>query len=1316
MNNYPLLDSQPRRQGSVLTYYESGKVGFKVDLDLRSIKARFMYPNNLILSSNQSEPMQGSIVFNKDKNTIEYYDGTQWLVLQTDLMSIGDGVPLVTPTLQEIRSVRSANNKLSVVAVDTDASGTADTVVWDINESNINRNDFAGVLDVDNGGTGLASITANRMLYGDGTNDMIVTNMTASNNGLFTDLSNIGALTVQSAANFQNNVTIQGNLVVNGTSTKINTQDLEVEDSVIFLNKNGLNTDSGVIIERAVGNDFYFGYDQANSLFVFKETTTENSDPATNVYLDMKAKGLTLTDGSEGVVTSDANGLLDFQSELEVAKGGTGLSSVTANRLIKGDGTNPMIVTGVEVDGSNNMSGVNTLTTNAELILPEYNTLQLYVDRLYTGTLENGQMNTPFKTIQAALNSLTVPVNVADAERQFVINVAGGTYTENLVVPNSRLIKLYAPQGGVMIDGSVTWTLDDSDDQPGVTPTLAITGQSLAETSTDDFFKQGGAWIITGNVVLNNVDLNPATSNLYVQNTDIQGTVSTVGAINDINLYIDRTSVGQINSTGINLRIAQESDLVATSIIKTFGRAFKTSFDGLSINQGVDGFGVAINCQFEGVLTDYSSGIVATIQVNDVTSELSDFTFPRTSTNGNLTFTNINRSINGIESLTSTEVDQLLNIINGASNVTFGSTTLTDDLRLPLSNVTQIYVDGQYAGTTANGLINTPYKTINAALSSAVITTPPVDDVDARQQFVINVRGGMYDEDITVPNSRMIKLVARDGLVVLGDGVGANYASTTPRNVVWEHNADEDQAPRSTLTITGQSKTETSSSHLVNGGGAWLISGDIQIDNVVVNTGTNELHLENVKLVGLLRDDLSTNPLGQLNVTMKNCFFDSSTTIPLTTANFNVIERCEFDGSFNVNRIGRIFMSELSGFTIQGINNYIPPASGYILDCQLNGVIGDYTSPNVVTVHVNEATSRLSAFTIEDSTPAGGTLTFVNISYFPSELKNLDNTEIQQLQNIGVSTINSVQWAYLGAQDQGTSTTNDVTFNSLTLTNNAAPGGQTRSLTIDDDGVVDTTQLGGITSTSASLTVTNGGDPYTTTNIEVVDSAIDINSTSGTLNVSKGGTGLTTVTANSLLKGDTTNPMVVTGVTVDGSNNIRTVDNSGLEFGDADHHIKGNSTTGIISVQADTSVDMTNTADDGLFTHNINGKYNGQTIPYTGSFVTASTGTLDLSINPGQINSVFVDEPTNGNVTLTLNANVPTNTTTVIKVIRGSDLAGNRYTGTINVQGGIGSNSIDFLFNDAGTSVTPVPINDPTMVKSFVLLNDGNAKILFPEN
>jgi hypothetical protein len=61
----------------------------------------------------------------------------------------------------------------------------------------------------------------------------------------------------------------------------------------------------------------------------------------------------------------------------------------------------------------------------------------------------------------------------------------------------------------------------------------------------------------------------------------------------------------------------------------------------------------------------------------------------------------------------------------------------------------------------------------------------------------------------------------------------------------------------------------------------------------------------------------------------------------------------------------------------------------------------------------------------------------VDLDGFPDALKNLSTTEINQLENLGSTTISSSQWGYVGNLDQNLRTTDSVSHGTLTLTSTA---------------------------------------------------------------------------------------------------------------------------------------------------------------------------------------------------------------------------------------------------------------------------------------
>ena len=71
-----------------------------------------------------------------------------------------------------------------------------------------------------------------------------------------------------------------------------------------------------------------------------------------------------------------------------------------------------------------------------------------------------------------------------------------------------------------------------------------------------------------------------------------------------------------------------------------------------------------------------------------------------------------------------------------------------------------------------------------------------------------------------------------------------------------------------------------------------------------------------------------------------------------------------------------------------------------------------------------------------------------------TELSNLTAVEGAQLENINSVTISNTQWGYLGALDQGLTTTSDVAFNSLDIEGNIDVNGTTNLDAVDIDGAV----------------------------------------------------------------------------------------------------------------------------------------------------------------------------------------------------------------------------------------------------------------------
>ena len=234
----------------------------------------------------------------------------------------------------------------------------------------------AGGTDVPvaDGGTGASSLTADAVLTGNGTSAI-----TAEGN-----LSFDGSTLAVTGA-----VTVSGDLTVSGQTTTVATTNTTIADNILELNtgiSQSLN-DAGFIIERgSTGDNAAIVWDESEDEFILGTTTATAGN---------KSGGISVTAGKLKVATIEATtaaitgGSITGITDLTVADGGTGASSLTDNAVLTGTGTSAitaegnlsfngstLAVTGAAtvsttlgVTGASTLDGVtvtdNTISTNA---------------------------------------------------------------------------------------------------------------------------------------------------------------------------------------------------------------------------------------------------------------------------------------------------------------------------------------------------------------------------------------------------------------------------------------------------------------------------------------------------------------------------------------------------------------------------------------------------------------------------------------------------------------------------------------------------------------------------------------------------------------------------------------------------------------------------------------------------------------------------------------------------------------------------------------------------------------------------------------
>lgn len=115
-------------------------------------------------------------------------------------------------------------------------------------------------------------------------------------------------LDVGGDGNFSGNLTIGGNLIINGSTTNVDTTTLLIEDNIITLNKNQTGTpatflQSGIEVERGDAQNYLFVFDEASDLF---KVGMSNSLQAVATRDDSLTSGYPYYDASQAKLVSKA--------------------------------------------------------------------------------------------------------------------------------------------------------------------------------------------------------------------------------------------------------------------------------------------------------------------------------------------------------------------------------------------------------------------------------------------------------------------------------------------------------------------------------------------------------------------------------------------------------------------------------------------------------------------------------------------------------------------------------------------------------------------------------------------------------------------------------------------------------------------------------------------------------------------------------------------------------------------------------------------------------------------------------------------------
>lgn len=297
-------------------------------------------------------------------------------------VSADDDSTAVATTEYVDRQVLNATNAISS-ASDTDISGSqvaGAMLIWDGVDSWNDKSLTGDVTISSAGATTVNSVAANSVNLGTDTVGNYISTITGTANEI-----EVSANGVESAAvtiGLPNDVTISGNLTVQGTTTQVDSTVVTVADPIFTLGADAADSkDRGIVMKYNDGSSrlAWMGMDDTDNKFKFISQATNNSEVMSGSLGDAafgsidgtlttasqtaiteigtitagtwNADIITSTYGGLGIDTSSSTGIASVsggtwsvQSEMPVALGGTGLQSVASNSILVGAGTADMTV------------------------------------------------------------------------------------------------------------------------------------------------------------------------------------------------------------------------------------------------------------------------------------------------------------------------------------------------------------------------------------------------------------------------------------------------------------------------------------------------------------------------------------------------------------------------------------------------------------------------------------------------------------------------------------------------------------------------------------------------------------------------------------------------------------------------------------------------------------------------------------------------------------------------------------------------------------------------------------------------------------
>jgi len=363
--------------------------------------------------------------------------------------------------------------------------------------------------------------------------------------GVISDETGSGSLVFSASPTFTGTVnaadlTLSGNLTVNGTTTTVNSNTVTIGDNIIVLNSDEAGTPSqnaGIEVERGTSTNASVTWDETNDLWMAGITGSEIPLVTTTDTQTLTNKTIS---GSNNTLSNIANASLT-NSTISGKALGTNLDTLT------------MAVSGTGLSGSQTYNGSAAATFTVTSNATNANTGSTIVARDASGnfsagtitatlsgnasTVTNGVYTTDTGTVTSTMIADGTIVN-ADINASAAIAVsklAANTISGITLGSNLNTLTIGTGLSGTSYNGSSAVTIANT----GVTSNVAGTGVSVSGATGAVTISIGQAVATSSNVRFNSIGVN----------TDASGTSGEIRATNEITAYYSDARLKNFHGT-----------------------------------------------------------------------------------------------------------------------------------------------------------------------------------------------------------------------------------------------------------------------------------------------------------------------------------------------------------------------------------------------------------------------------------------------------------------------------------------------------------------------------------------------------------------------------------------------------------------------------------------------------------------------------------------------------------------------------------------------------------------------------------------------